>query len=110
MAGSIMQHTISTPAQTRALLRALRQARGLSQAQIGERLGVNQKRVARIEAAPHVTSFDQIVRMVMALGGRVLIDDASDVSTVAKTKSTASGRSKRSAAPRKGGSRAQPTW
>ncbi len=105
-----MQHMISTPAQTRALLRALRQARGLSQAQVGERLGVNQKRVARIEAAPHVTSFDQIVRVVIALGGRVLIDDASDVSDVAKTTLTASRRSKRSAAPRKGSSRGQPNW
>lgn len=105
-----MQHMISTPAQTRALLRALRQARGLSQAQVGERLGVNQKRVARIEAAPHVTSFDQIVRVVIALGGRVLIDDASQVSDVAKTALTASRRSKRSAAPRKGSSRRQPNW
>lgn len=105
-----MQHMISTPAQTRALLRALRQARGLSQAQVGERLGVNQKRVARIEAAPHVTSFDQIVRVVIALGGRVLIDDASEASEAAKTASTASRRNKRSGAPRKGSSRGQPNW
>ncbi len=105
-----MQHMISTPAQTRAVLRALRQARGVSQAQVGERLGVNQKRVARIEAAPHVTSFDQIVRVVIALGGRVLIDDASEVSDAAKTALSASRRAKRSAAPRKGSSRGQANW
>ena len=59
------------------MLRSLRQARGLTQAQLGQKLGVTQKRIARIEAAPEVTSFDQIARMVTAMGYRLMIEDAS---------------------------------
>lgn len=68
-------YPVDTPQQLRAILRALRQSRKLTQAQLGERLGVSQKRVARIEAAPELTSFDQIARMVSAMGARLLIDE-----------------------------------
>lgn len=69
-----MRYPVDTPQQLRVILRALRQARGLTQAQLGERLGVSQKRIARIESAPEVTSFDQISRIVGALGYRLTIE------------------------------------
>jgi HTH-type transcriptional regulator / antitoxin HipB len=72
-----MHHPASTPAQVRAILRSLRRSRGLTQAQLGRKLGVSQKRIARIEAAPGVTSFDQIVRFAVALGGRIVVDDGN---------------------------------
>jgi len=72
-----MKYQVGTDAQLRGVMKALRQARGLSQAAVGVRLGVNQKRIAKIEAAPGVTSFDQITRMVLALGGQIYIDDPS---------------------------------
>jgi len=75
-----MNYPINTSAQARAVLRALRQARGLSQAQVGQLLGVSQKRVARIESAPDRTSFDQITKLVALLGGRVVIEDTGQVS------------------------------
>src|SRR6266849_2597017 len=67
-----MNYPVTTPLQLRAVLRALRQSRNLSQAEVGELLGVNQKRVARIENAPGVTSFDQISRLVAALSPKHL--------------------------------------
>lgn len=70
-----MNYPINTSAQARAVLRALRHGRGLSQAQVGQLLGVSQKRVARIESAPDRTSFDQIAKLVAILGGRVVIED-----------------------------------
>jgi HTH-type transcriptional regulator/antitoxin HipB len=70
-----MNYPIDTPTQARAVLRALRHGRGLSQAQVGQLLGVSQKRVARIESAPDRTSFDQIAKLVAILGGRVVIED-----------------------------------
>lgn len=70
-----MDYLINTSTQLRAVLRGLRKARGLSQADTGARIGVSQKRLARIEAAPGVTSFDQIARLVSALGGRLVIQD-----------------------------------
>ncbi len=72
-----MDYPVNTPAQLKAVLRALRRSRDLSQMQVGELLGVNQKRIARIEAAPGVTGFDQIARLVSALGGRLVVQDLS---------------------------------
>lgn len=68
-------YPIETPQQFRTLLRALRQSRRLTQAALGERLGVNQKRIARIEAKPGVTSFDQIARLVAAMGYRLVLEE-----------------------------------
>jgi len=68
-------YPVDTPQQLRTILRALRRSRKLTQAQLGERLGVSQKRVARIEAAPELTSFDQIARMVSAMGARLMVDE-----------------------------------
>ncbi|MDQ3273002.1 MAG: helix-turn-helix transcriptional regulator [Pseudomonadota bacterium] len=68
-------YSVDTPQQLRTILRSMRQASGLTQAQLGERIGVTQKRIARIEAAPEVTAFDQIARMVAAMGHRLMIDE-----------------------------------
>lgn len=68
-------YPVDTPQQLRSILRALRQSLGLTQAELGERLGVSQKRIARIEAAPELTSFDQIARMVSAMGARLTIEE-----------------------------------
>ena len=70
-------YSVDTPQQLRTILRSMRQASGLTQAQLGERIGVTQKRIARIEAAPEVTAFDQIARMVAAMGCRLMIDEPS---------------------------------
>jgi HTH-type transcriptional regulator/antitoxin HipB len=69
-----MNYPVATSQQLRAVLIGMRKARALSQAQVGQLLGVNQKRAARIESAPGVTSFDQIARLVAALGGRLVIE------------------------------------
>ena len=68
-------YPVDTPQHLRIILRSLRQASGLTQAQLGQRLGVTQKRIARIEAAPEVTSYDQIARMVTAMGYRLVIEE-----------------------------------
>ena len=64
-------YPISTPIELRAILRSLRQTRGLNQEDVARLLGVTQGRLARIEAAPERTSFEQISRLVTALGGRL---------------------------------------
>lgn len=70
-------YPVDSPQQLRTILRSLRQSRGLTQAQLGRLLGVSQKRIARIEAAPEVTSFDQIARMVLVMGGRLVIAESA---------------------------------
>ncbi|RYF32923.1 MAG: XRE family transcriptional regulator [Comamonadaceae bacterium] len=69
-----MRYPLETSQQLSAVLKALRQSRQMTQAELGERLGVNQKRVARIEAAPGVTSFDQISRLVALMGHRLVLE------------------------------------
>ena len=71
-----MNYAINTPAQTRAVLRGLRKARGLTQAEVGRLLGVSQKRIARIEAAPNRTALEQVVKLIALLGGRIVVEEA----------------------------------
>lgn len=78
------RYPVTTPQQLRSVLRALRQSRQITQEELGRRLGVNQKRIARIEAAPEVTSFDQISRIVASLGYRLVIEEVTAASEPAK--------------------------
>ncbi len=71
----VNMYPVNTPQQLRTILRTLRQSRGLTQEQLGQMLGVSQKRIARIEAAPELTSFDQIARMVSALGCHLAVNE-----------------------------------
>jgi HTH-type transcriptional regulator / antitoxin HipB len=73
-----MDFPVNTSTQLKAVLRSLRRSRSMTQAALGTRLGVNQKRVARIESAPGVTSFDQIARVISLLGGRIVIQTADE--------------------------------
>jgi HTH-type transcriptional regulator/antitoxin HipB len=73
-----MHYPLETSQQLSALLRALRQSQHLTQAELGERLGVNQKRIARIEANPGVTSFDQVARLVAIMGHRLVLEELPD--------------------------------
>lgn len=72
-----MNYPINTPGQARAVLKSLRAAKGLSQAQVGQLMGVNQKRIARIETDPGRTSLAQVAKLVALLGGRLVIEDAA---------------------------------
>jgi len=84
-----MNHSVSTPAQIRAVLPALRKHRGLTQAQLGSLIGVSQKRIARIEADPAKASFDQISKLVVLLGGDLVVaEKAPDATSKPAAKAT----------------------
>jgi HTH-type transcriptional regulator/antitoxin HipB len=100
-----MNYPVGTVAQLRAVLRALRKDRQLSQSELGQLIGVNQKRVAKIEAAPGVTSFDQIARIVAMLGGQIVIEHLDD--TVAKPVAGPAAQAKKKS---KRASRGAATW
>jgi HTH-type transcriptional regulator/antitoxin HipB len=89
-----MNYPIFTPIQLRAILRALRRSRSLTQAQLGILLGVNQRRIARIEKNPNVASIGQISRFVSALGGRLVVE-FSEPKRLATSKPTKTGRTKK---------------
>lgn len=70
-----MDYPIQTPPQLAIHLRSLRRARGLSQAALGELLGVGQTRVARIEGNPTAISVDQLIEILGALGVQLVLRD-----------------------------------
>lgn len=94
------------PDQLRQHLRALRKARGLTQAQLGALVGVGQARVAEIEANPGLVNFEQLMKLLSALGVTVtLLQEASGPVATATSRTKAApeqpspaGRPKRSGA------------
>lgn len=65
---------LQTAAQLPAHLRSLRKARGMTQAQLGARIGLDQTRIAKIERDPAVVSVGQLMQLLNALGVRVVLD------------------------------------
>lgn len=66
---------IHTPAQLSVHIKSLRKARGLTQAALGQRIGVKQVRVADIEKDPGSVSLDQLLQVVHALDARLQLVD-----------------------------------
>lgn len=56
------------PDQLRQHLRALRKRHGITQAQLGELVGVSQARIAEIEANPGLVNFEQLMKLLSVLG------------------------------------------
>lgn len=56
-------------------LKSLRKARGLTQADLGVRIGVKQTRVAEIERNPGAVSVDQLIQILHALDARLVLAD-----------------------------------
>ena len=71
-----MDHPLRLADQLRAHLRALRKQRGLTQAQLGQRLGIGQVRVAEIEARPGLVSTEQLIQLLAALGATLVLRDS----------------------------------
>jgi HTH-type transcriptional regulator / antitoxin HipB len=81
-----MRLTLQTPAQLPSQLRSLRKARGLSQADLGQLLGLSQSRVARIESGAAQVSVQTLMAVLAQLGARLTIE-AGDAQAP-KTRST----------------------
>ncbi len=89
-----MHFTLQTPAQLPSQLRSLRNARGLSQADLGRLLGLSQSRVARIESGAAQVSVQTLMAVLAQLGARLAIDAAEAQAPNAKpSRSTGSARS-----------------
>jgi HTH-type transcriptional regulator/antitoxin HipB len=71
-----MSFPLRIPDQLKQHLRALRKSRGLTQGQLGALVGVRQARIAEIEANPGAVSFDQLTKVLAALGGTLHLHSA----------------------------------
>ena len=68
-----MDYPLKMADQLRPQLQALRKKRRLTQAQLGEVMGVTQARIVEIEANPGVVSLQQIMQILNALGTTLVI-------------------------------------
>jgi len=70
-----MDYPVALASQLRQLLRSLRKARGWTQADLAQRLGVVQSRVATIERDPGAVSVEQLLRILALLGAQMVVRD-----------------------------------
>ncbi len=68
---------IQTASQLSAHFKSLRKARGMTQAELGQRIGVKQVRVADIERRPGAISVEQLIEVLHALDARLLLSNAA---------------------------------
>jgi HTH-type transcriptional regulator / antitoxin HipB len=65
---------LQTPAQLADHLRSFRKARGLTQAELGRLVGLDQTRITRIERNPERISVHTLLQLLIALRVRVLLE------------------------------------
>ena len=73
---------IQTPQQLSSHLRSLRRRLGLTQAQLGGRLGVEQARIGKIERNPGSISVEQLIQLLAVLEAEILIRPRNEKSRV----------------------------
>lgn len=73
-----MDHLLQLPAQLALHLKSLRKAAGVSQAQLAQRLGVSQSRVAAIERDPAAISVRQLMEILQLLDADLLMRPRAD--------------------------------
>lgn len=69
-------YPIRFPGQLRQHLQALRKKRGLTQADVAALIGVSQARIAEIEANPGIVSFEQLMKLLSAVGVTVILSES----------------------------------
>lgn len=69
----MQEFSVQNSQQLASHLRSLRKSLGLTQAQLGTRLGIEQARVAKIERNPGSISVDQLLEILAALDTSLLI-------------------------------------
>jgi HTH-type transcriptional regulator/antitoxin HipB len=72
-------YPIRFTAQLRQHLKAFRKARNLTQAQLGDLVGISQARVAEIEANPGLVKFEQLMQLLAALEVTISLGEERDL-------------------------------
>jgi HTH-type transcriptional regulator/antitoxin HipB len=62
-----MEYRIAIAQQLGGLLKSLRKEKHLTQQQLGERLGMSQRMVAKLESSPEKASFERVHQALSAL-------------------------------------------
>lgn len=73
MPAAVPSYPVHNALQLSAHLKALRKLRGLTQAELGRRVGVVQSRIAEIEREPGSISVNQLIALLHALDAGMLL-------------------------------------
>jgi len=68
-----MEYKIAIAQQLSSLLKSMRKKSGLTQKELGGKLGVSQRRVAAIEAKPESARFERILQILSELDADLII-------------------------------------
>lgn len=68
-----MEYPLQTAKQLTVHLKSLRSAKGLSQKDLGQLLGLGQVRIANIENNPGAISVDQLIKILQLLDTRLIL-------------------------------------
>ncbi len=68
-----MEYKIAIAQQLSSLLKNMRKQSGLTQQDLGERLGISQRRVAAIEEKPESVRFERILQILSELDADLVI-------------------------------------
>jgi HTH-type transcriptional regulator/antitoxin HipB len=69
-----MKLTVSSSAQLSTHFKSLRRAKGWSQADLGQKLGLGQARIAQIEGDPGAISVDKFLQILHLLDAKLVIE------------------------------------
>lgn len=93
-----MDYPVQLSSQLQQLLKSLRKSRQMTQAELAQRLGVVQSRVADIERDPGAVSVAQLLQVLAMLGAQMVVRETAaeasatelsiDLDAHARTKST----------------------
>ena len=72
-----MDYPLQINSQLRQLLKSLRKTRQMTQAQLAQRLGVVQSRVADIERNPGSVSVEQLMNVLSVLGAQLVVRETA---------------------------------
>lgn len=74
-----MEYRIAVAKQLSKMMKSLRKARRMTQAQLGLQLGMSQRSVAQLEARPEKASFERVLKAFSALGVDIYLKERASV-------------------------------
>jgi transcriptional regulator with XRE-family HTH domain len=74
MRGAKTAYQLQSPAQFSVYLKSLRRSQGLTQRDLGRRVGVSGARISEIENDPSAVGLTQVLKLLHVLGARAVIE------------------------------------
>lgn len=81
-----MDYRIAIASQLSNILKSLRKQSGMTQGELGQKLGISQRSVAQFEAQPEKAKFERVLRVLSALDADLVIRERESPSPSKRAK------------------------